>query len=135
MLRTSGSMAKQHVRCWKVIGPKVDIAKSTRLTRTGHAGELRNTAGTVLHPCRALTSPTQNKLWAGPGPKGARLLQRWQYAEVRPIETALLRLEYDLNLAAPDGRLQGGVVALGLVGIGNCEFTHRGIEIVLHAEI
>jgi hypothetical protein len=29
-------MAKQHVRRWRVSGPMADIAKSTRLTRSGH---------------------------------------------------------------------------------------------------
>src|SRR6266481_6584593 len=29
-------MAKQHVCCWRVSGPMADIAKSTRLTLTGH---------------------------------------------------------------------------------------------------
>jgi len=35
MLRTRRSMAKQHVRFWRVSGPMADIAKSTRLTQSG----------------------------------------------------------------------------------------------------
>ena len=33
-------MAKQHVCCWRVSGPKADIAKSTRLTLSGQSLEL-----------------------------------------------------------------------------------------------
>src|SRR5215472_3732241 len=34
--QTKGSMAKQHVRCWRMSGPTAGTTKSTRLTRSGH---------------------------------------------------------------------------------------------------
>ena len=60
MLRTGGSMAKQHVRCHRVSGHMGDIAKSTRLTRSGPAA-WRDPID--AYPTATEVKPRKNACW------------------------------------------------------------------------
>src|SRR5689334_9944164 len=76
MLRTAGSMAKQHVCCWTVSGPKADIAKSTQTTQSGPPVLLRDYAALIR--CLLLCLLRLSQQGQGSRRESQRTLGAWE---------------------------------------------------------
>jgi len=94
MLRATGSMAKQHVRCWGASGPTAGTAKSTRLTQNGsrHNGCRRRYRKSHLSDRHedCPVSRAGHTLLANPGGVRRRILQRYAWSQ-RPASYHPLR--------------------------------------------